>query len=100
MNIKLVLNSDIHKVSTKPKTYQELLEVIARTFKEKLPSSYDIKYKDFEGDMIIIQDEDGFRLAFDSFIEEKMTFMKIFIIPSKQEANGKNIQGYFCECSH
>ena len=89
MNIKLVLNSDIHKVSTKPSNFQELLEVIARTFKDKLPASYDIKYKDFEDDMIIIQDDDGFKLAYESFISEKINFLKIFIIPTKlQDTSG------------
>jgi len=85
-----VLNENIHKVSTKPTNYQELLDVIARTFKEKLPSSYDIKYKDFEDDMIIIQDDDGFKLAYETFITEKMVFLKIFLIPTKQDISGSN----------
>lgn len=92
MNIKLVLNSDIHKVSTGPSNYQELLDVIARTFKEKLPSNYDIKYKDFEDDMIIIQDDEGFKLAYESFLSEKMNFLKIYIVNTKMQDNSGNFK--------
>ena len=89
MIIKLVINSNIHKVKEKPATYKELLEALNRSFKDKLPASYDIKYMDFEEDMIIIEDDEGFKLAYDSYIADKMNSLKIYIIPSKQETSGK-----------
>lgn len=91
MNIKLVLNSDIHKVGNKPSTYQELIDAITRTFKAKLPSYFDIKYKDNEDDMIIIQDEESFQIALEAFKAEKLVSLKIYIIPKQKppETYGK-----------
>lgn len=84
MNIKLVLNSDIHKIGNKPSTYQELIDAIARTFKTKLPINFDIKYKDNEDDLIIIQDEESFQIALETFQAEKLVSLKIFIIPNQK----------------
>lgn len=91
MNIKLVLNTNIHKMSNKPNSFQELLESISKTLKNKLPLNYDIKYQDYEGDMIIIQDEDDFQSAFDYYKEEKLPSMKLNILPQQQP--GSDING-------
>ena len=50
---------DIHKLSSVPKTLEELEEISIKKFKNKLPENFTFKYKDCDDELIaLVNDED------------------------------------------
>lgn len=54
MLIKLCFNNETHLISKVPKTFEALMSLIRQTFKDKLPENFDVRYKDSDGDNVMI----------------------------------------------
>jgi len=83
MIIKFCLGPEIHKLSKTPDNYKALLEAAKNTFLQNLPSSFLFKYQDAEGDMVILNSDEDYKILLSNPPPNRS--VKIYIVPTSFE---------------
>lgn len=94
MLCKLVFPSnEIFKLSNFPNTFSELLDAIRSRIGESSSQNFSLKYKDFEDELVTLNNQEDFQTAILSCQAEKLKTLKVFILtsetPSEQEETPK-----------
>ncbi len=86
MLIKLCFDNETHLISKQPKSFKELLFLINQSYKERLPSHFDIHYKDSDGDNVILACDQDLEAMYE--IEGRSgNALKIIISPNRKECS-------------
>jgi hypothetical protein len=65
MSIKVVLGSEVRRISGQPTDLKGLRALLESTLKGNLPGQYHIKYQDPDGDLITVDTEEDFKFMMD-----------------------------------
>ena len=79
MSLKLCFNNEIHKCAKFPDSYDSLLKIVKKIFKDTLPSNFGLQYDDSDGDRIMIASDEDFK----ELLASSTKAIKVFVIPKE-----------------
>jgi len=90
MICKLVFPSnEIFKLAAFPNSFSELLDAIRARIGESSSLNFSLKYKDFEDELVTLNNQEDFQTAILSCQAEKLKTLKVFILTADKESTPK-----------
>lgn len=83
--------SSVHMIRN-PENYSQLIKTVRETFKNKLPDSFSLSYKDKDDEIINLSNEEGFAATIAFLQEENIKSLKIFITKKEKEEDLEDLE--------
>lgn len=89
MIFKVCFHNEIHRCAKVPDSFESLTAIVHQIFKDLLPEDYMLTYIDQEGDQVILNAEDDFKVMMESC--GKTQSLKVFVVSDGQTKNSEDL---------
>jgi len=77
---KLCFNNEIHRISKLPDDFSSLVQTVKLAFKDTLPNTWALQYKDADDDFVMLTNDEDFKAMLECEAESSSKSIKIFVI--------------------